>query len=693
MNRFYPHLIILNLANFFTSHVAAVENDIEIIEITTHSAHRSLTADLEERLTAEGVNFSAAGGVSSLPVVHGLMGDRVQVLVDGAASAAACGNQMNPPLSYVSANQVKGLSVLPGVSKVSAGGDNIAGVIEVNTFAPRFSESPDIQWAGGNVSYHHSSNGNGQNIDVNASGASNTWYVSYTGNRNKAQSFKNGNGERVLDTLFKAQNHIAAISYRDDNQRIDVKLTHQEIPYQGFPNQYMDMTDNNSTGFLAHYEKELRESMLEAHASWHDIEHEMGFFTAEKSGVMPMDTAGQDVTLKLKWSLPLNSGATLIVGQGYFSTTLDDRWPAVAGTMMGPDDYVNINNGKRQRIAAYAEWTQPEKEGWRYSAGARVERVTTDTGEVQAYSSEQMSGMSMMNADSEAAMVFNQQDRSQADIVIDATLLAERTFEEQHKIEMGITRKNRAPNLYERYSWGRGIMATTMIGWYGDGNGYVGNIDLKPETALTASAKYSYDATKWTASANVWYTDLQDYIDVEVLDSFNSTSTSAGNRNILQITNLDASLLGATLSTTARLAENSTGKWLLSNVLQWQKDERKNSEDDLYQIIPLENVMTLSHEKNNWQTRLEWRWIDSKNNIDIRRLENETNAYSLLNIATQLSWQNIAIEVAVNNMLDEYFQQPLGGVNVAANKANSTLGFPQLDGRGRSVDIGISYRF
>jgi hypothetical protein len=31
-------------------------------------------------------------------------------------------------------------------------------------------------------------------------------------------------------------------------------------------------------------------------------------------------------------------------------------------------------------------------------------------------------------------------------------------------------------------------MAMTMTNWFGDGNGYVGNIDLKPEVAHTLSA-------------------------------------------------------------------------------------------------------------------------------------------------------------------------------------------------------------
>ena len=61
--------------------------------------------------------------------------------------------------------------------------------------------------------------------------------------------------------------------------------------------------------------------------------------------------------------------------------------------MMGPDDYVNINNGKRERIAAFAEFeSQVNTKLW-LNAGVRIESINTHVGEVQSYND----GMSMMD--------------------------------------------------------------------------------------------------------------------------------------------------------------------------------------------------------------------------------------------------------------------------------------------------------
>jgi iron complex outermembrane receptor protein len=45
----------------------------------------------------------------------------------------------------------------------------------------------------------------------------------------------------------------------------------------------------------------------------------------------------------------------------------------------------------------------------------------------------------------------------------------------------------RSPNLYERYTWSTWSMAAVMNNFVGDGNGYIGNIDLKPEKATPLS--------------------------------------------------------------------------------------------------------------------------------------------------------------------------------------------------------------
>ena len=62
---------------------------------------RAATSDTATLLRdVPGISVYGAGGVSSLPAIHGLADDRLRIKVDGMDLIAACPNHMNPALSY-----------------------------------------------------------------------------------------------------------------------------------------------------------------------------------------------------------------------------------------------------------------------------------------------------------------------------------------------------------------------------------------------------------------------------------------------------------------------------------------------------------------------------------------------------------------------------------------------------------------
>lgn len=85
-----------------------------------------------------GANVAKGGALSGLPMLHGLGDDRVRTLVDGVPVTSACPMHMNPPLSYVDPSRVQSVTVLPGVTPVSLGGDSVGGTISVTSASPVF---------------------------------------------------------------------------------------------------------------------------------------------------------------------------------------------------------------------------------------------------------------------------------------------------------------------------------------------------------------------------------------------------------------------------------------------------------------------------------------------------------------------------------------------------------------------------
>lgn len=693
-NRLSLSFMAVVSALYSSASVAQDHAPTEVIEVKGHQQSNPL-GELSEQLSEQGVNFSAAGGASALPILNGMMGDRVKVVVDGAEVTAACANQMNPPLSYVAANQVAASQVIAGVNPVRVAGDNIAGVISIEQMRAEFSDSDTLAWNHGYVAGEYRSNGERWLAGAGASWNSKQWSIDYQGAFEHSNSYDDGSGDRVLDTLYQSQNHALTAGWQDDAQRLVGKLTYQKIPYQGFPNQYMDMTDNNSVGASFKYQRQLQDgATFTGYLNWQDVSHEMGFFSDEKPGMMPMITDARDLSYKLHWQLPLSTKTELFLGHEAFDYQLDDYWPGIPGSMMmGPKDYININDGKRQRLALFADSNTSFDHGWLLNAGIRIEHVTTDAGEVQAYNNMPMMGMP--NMDAAAAEAFNQADRSQSDTLVDVTLALQKQLTDEHSIELALARKNRAPNLYERYSWGRGSMATRMIGWFGDGNGYIGNINLQPETAHTISVGYRFEqpANGWAASITPYYTKVDDYIDAVVVDSLSGARPEA-RRNVLRMTNEDATLYGVDAGVSHRWV-NTAGadEWVLQAKVNYTRGEHDDSGEPLYQIQPLTTDIALSHVLGNWQQKLSWQYVAEKDRVDSRRLENETDSYHLLNWQAEYQWQNWQLNLAVSNLLDEFYRQPLGGVNIAAFSAGQDAEYSNLAGMGRSFNLGVRYQF
>lgn len=703
LHRSLRHSLTYLLLLSFTS-VSWAGNATE--EIIVHGDQHNLPhtiGDSAELLKKQGVEFYSAGGVAKLPVLRGMNDDRVKLLIDGAETTSACANHMNPALSYIDASRVKVSEVLAGITPVSVGGDSIAGTIVITSETPRYAETANALLTSGFVTAFYKSNAREHAEAFNAILASDKLSLEYTGSRNEAKSYRDGNDNKVLDTLYRTESHNLTLGVKGEQQELIVKVNHHEVPYQGFPNQYMDMVDNTSDGININYLREQQWGQLDARITWQQVAHEMGFFTEEKTGAMPMFTEGKDVGYKIKLALPMaslntdNQQPVLSLGHEYHQFKLADWWPAMVDSMMmGPDDFININNGEKTRAALWAELEQQISSHWLIQTGIRYEHVVTDTGDVQPYNT--MSSMMMPNLDAPAADDFNSRLHKQTNDNVDLTLLARYHPTSSHNIEFGYARKTRTPNLYERYSWGRNTMAMTMLGWFGDGNAYVGDIDLKPEIAHTLSATFNWRATtneSWELSATPYYSYVDDYIDVVQIGTFNPRNVMSVTRPKLQFTNVDADFYGLELKTQYVLWHDVTwGRGNIKSAMAYTRGQRHDGSADLYHIMPLNINLTLEHIINNWTNTLAVQWVDKKDRVDTVRQENMTDSYSLVDIGTRVTLNKLTLSLDVRNLFNEDYELPLGGISIAQWRAANTVGgFNSLPGQGRSIDIGVRYQF
>jgi iron complex outermembrane receptor protein len=431
---------------------------------------------------------------------------------------------------------------------------------------------------------------------------------------------------------------------------------------------------------------------IECHVFWQNTWHSMNI-GKDKSNMpmpmfMPMNTHGRDAGYSVKYELSLSDRQTARAGNELHRFVLDDRWPPVAGTapMMGPDTFVSINDGRRLRLGSYGELASKWNGQWSTLFGLRNDTVWTNAGPVHGYS------MMMYGAD---AAAFNASMRAHTDADFDATALVRYEPNRASTYELGFARKTRAPNLYERYAWSANMMASGMIGWFGDGNYYVGNVRLKPEVANTISgtALWRGVASKaWEINLTPYETSIQDYIDV---DTMMTVIYGMSNFAQLKFANRNARIYGLDFSANRTFWQNERyGQGKLSSTGGWLRGERLDTRTPLYQMMPLHVRINLDEELNGFTGGVSLHAADRKSRVDPMRLEQVTPGYALFDLRAGYHRGFLEANAAVDNLLNRCYELPLGGVNFDDFMASGWMSeIKPLTGRGRSVSFGLTARF
>ena len=713
-----------SIGQSLAAHTAVLSED----DINRKGAASADTASLLRGIA--GVHLNATGGLSSLPAIHGLADDRLRVKVNGMDLIASCPNHMNPPLSYMAPNDVGILTVYAGLSPVSVGGDSLGGSIIAESLPAEFLTRAGAEFSGEAGGFYRSNN-NARGANLQISYLTDTTLLSYSGNWSKADNYtaagrfktQTASGrpdhqlalDEVGSSAYETQNHSLRFAWQlNQNNSIDTRLSYQDMPQQLYPNQRMDLLDNEQINLNLAWHRETDWGQLTTRLYHEKVEHMMNFgadkqywygsnammgvpctpirFMGDPQGTcaagMPMYSESDNNGLIVKADYDLAANDVLRVGLDLQQYALDDYWTPSGGSM-GPGTFLNINDGQRDRIALYAEREHATSANWLLMYGVRYENVAMQTGEVEGYASGASApGMQMMQA-----AAFNSGSRSSTDHNLDVTLVARYQANDALHIEFGYAHKVRSANLYEKYTWSSWMMAAGMNNLVGDGNGYVGNAALEPEQAHTVSASITWqDAQQNAITITNYYTYIADYIDAVAGNSMWMPDSF----NVLRYANQSARIYGTDVSGTWHFSHAKFGHWQLDGSLSATRAENKDTGSGLYQVIPVQGRLTLSHRVNGWHSSVEWVLASSKEKVSEIRNEIQTAGYGLLNLQVSHQWQSFRIDAGIENLLDKFYFNPTGGAYTGQGMTMSLNGIPYgiaVPGMGRAVYAGVQWQF
>ncbi len=674
----------------------------DTLDAESIASKRSQVTDTAKLLEdTAGMSFQSGGGISSLPIIRGLNDNRVKVEVNGMTVDSICPNHMNPALASIDRSNIGSISVLKGVTPVRMGGDSIAGTIVVKSARPQFAQEGEGILTNGNLSSFYRSNGDAYGGSLGLGVANEYARLEYTGSTTQSSNYKDGHGSIIKSTAYKNQNHAFALAFNVDEHLLEIRGGQQHIPYQGFPTARMDLTNNDSIFGNIHYNGLFDWGSVDSRLYLENTSHTMDFGADREAPIfarMPMETRGVNYGYKLQLEIPLDDDDSIFRFGGEFKHAgINDFWPATStqASMMGPNPFINLNHATRDHFGAYLGWEKEWTNKWQTVLGFRYDRIMANTGDVQGYNN---LSSDFIITDYEQAQVFNALNHERNFNLFDVSALIQYTPNDWTRYTVGYARKNRAPSMQELYPWSVSPMPMTMIGWFGDGNAYVGNINLKMETAhnisLTANLSDPSEQQQWSLEFSPFASYVENYIDADLCQECKQPENGF---SYLRMANHDAYLLGVDITGSLNLFSSPTyGDFSTNAIMSYVRGKRTDG-NNLYHMMPFNLKWGISHQLDGWQSSFDMQFVGSKEDVQQIRNELQTASYILLNLKTSYQWESVNINFGVDNLLNKQYYAPLSGVYIGdqypMTLQSSERNNQNLAGQGRSVYVGLSISY
>ena len=173
--------------------------------------------------TIPGFAVIRKGGTDGDPVLRGMAGSRLNLLVDGEQVLGGCGARMDPPTAYVFPESFDRITVIKGPQTVRYGPGNSAGTVLFERTSARLARPG---WRG-TASLLGGSWGRNDEV-VDATGGTPGFYVRGAGTRSHMGDYADGNGNAV-HSRYTRWSAFGAVGWTpDDDTRLELSGTRSD---------------------------------------------------------------------------------------------------------------------------------------------------------------------------------------------------------------------------------------------------------------------------------------------------------------------------------------------------------------------------------------------------------------------------------------------------------------------------------
>lgn len=512
--------------------------------------------------------FSAirGGGTNSDPVLRGLFGSRLALLNNGGEMLGACPSRMDSPSSYIAPETFDRLTVIKGPQSVAWGPGNSAGTI-------LFERDPEALSEPGQRLDLSAVTGSASRRDLLLDGAIGgpTGYLRVTGNRSRADDYRDGNGDRVPARWDKWNADLAMGFTPDSDTLVELTLGRgdAEARYAG---RGMDGSQFERDSAGLRFTRELADSGLtgmSAQLYYNYADHVMDNYslrTPPTSGMMagPMATNVDRRTLGARlstdwlwqaWSVELGADAQRnrhrtrsAAGEGAYRQL---RW---------------LEDARFSQYGVFAEATYSANTDRQWISGLRLDRHSARDGREQTGS-----GMMVMPNPSAG------QRRSET--LPAGFVRLEQRLSDQLLGYVGVGHVQRFPDYWELFS--------PRVAPLGEANAFTG-IDPERTTQLDMGLQYAQEGRQ------AWVSAYAGRIDDYILFTYPAAGGMPHQNS--RADNVDARIMGAELGGVYPLS----AQWTLDGSMAFAWGKNRDNGRPLPQMPPLDAQLGLTWAADSW---------------------------------------------------------------------------------------------
>lgn len=583
-----------------------------------------------------GFSVIRKGGTDGDPVLRGMAGSRLNILLDGEQLLGGCGMRMDPPTSYVFPEAYDRITVIKGPQTVLHGPGNSAGAVLFERDNRRFAQSGWKLYGGVTLGSF------GRN-DVVADLRAGTpdFYVRGVGTYADSDNYKDGDGRTIHSRYTRWSGHGALGWTPDDNTRLELRAARSDGE-AAYADRTMDGVKFERDNVGLTFQKLKLSSFvdrLEAQVYYNYIDHVMDNFTL-RTFVPSMMMPNRSVN---------NPDRETIGGRLAAGLRFSDRLKATVGIDHQANKHT-LRSTMNQLTMPYESMSRREDASFRNSGLF---------GELKYALSERDQVVGGMRADNWHAVdkraSLTSGSGAMASTVANPT--SGKTREEtlysgfgryERDLRMmpatfyaGIGHVERFPDYWELISFNK-ESATTLSAF-----------DTKAEKTTQLDIGLTHSGNRMSASLAAFYNRIDDFILIQ-------SNFAKGARTTTIARNVDATSWGGE----AGIAYAATPTWKLDAAIAYVRGTNETDGRPLAQLPPLEGRLGATYDRKVWSLGALLRLVAAQDRFAVNQGNivgqdiGRTAGFAVFSV--NAGWRptkNALIAVGVDNLFDRTYAE------------------------------------